>query len=127
MSDTFIDDILARSKATFEMESASDRNRCSVAALMYNDGQVVRSERDYIRHVDDLMQIAGAGEKGLLHGHFDDIAKKMTDPLSKVTYPENLPINIICLLTLQKVPLPDFPRKEQDGFQVCQPLLGLAS
>ena len=61
------DGLLLRSAAMYQLDEPIDRNRRSVADLIWNDGQLAQPDRNYITNVDDLVALRGNKEYTWVH------------------------------------------------------------
>ncbi|KAL9619181.1 MAG: hypothetical protein Q9160_006190 [Pyrenula sp. 1 TL-2023] len=75
------DELLEHSTRVFELPEPTTNNRVSVAHMIWNDGHLCQEDRDYIRYREDLMALAGEGQRGLVSGFFEGMMKGIGRPI----------------------------------------------
>lgn len=80
------DKLLLRSASLYELDEPVDRNRQSVARLIWNDGQLAQPDRNYIHYRDDLVTLGGDKEHSWVHLLFERGFTKTSRRLSRVRH-----------------------------------------
>jgi hypothetical protein len=70
---------LLRSAALYQLGEPVDRNRRSVAGLIWNDGQLAQPDRNYITNVDDLVALSGDKEHSWVHLSLSALSRWQAD------------------------------------------------
>ncbi len=73
----FTDDLLRRYAELQQYDAPSERDRESVAGLIWNDGHLCLRDRSYIKHVDDLIALCSNKETSKMHGLLLDLVAKV--------------------------------------------------
>ncbi|KAK5325785.1 hypothetical protein LTR93_004005 [Exophiala xenobiotica] len=71
------DDLLRRYAELQQFGAPSERDRESVAGLIWNDGHLCLPDRSYIRHADDLIALCSNKETSKMHGLLLDLVAKV--------------------------------------------------
>lgn len=71
------DDLLKRYAELQQYDAPSDRDRESVAGLIWNDANLCPLDRSYIKHVDDLIALCSNKETSKMHGFLLDLVAKV--------------------------------------------------
>ncbi|KAK7897664.1 hypothetical protein LTR67_004294 [Exophiala xenobiotica] len=71
------DDLLKRYAELQQYDAPSDRDRESVAGLIWNDANLCDEDRSYIRHADDLIALCSNKETSKMHGLLLDLVAKV--------------------------------------------------